>query len=77
MELQMPLSEQCERVVAALVVPRRSGAGYRLVVKSKSARGMPIVETLEKVYSTVDDALNSAMFEFRLTRRAIEICVDS
>ena len=72
----MLASEQSRRVVAALVVPRRSGAGYRLVVKARSTRGMPIVETLETVYSTVDDALTSAIGDFDLPRQAVEVRVD-
>lgn len=73
----MLLREQFHCVAAALVVPRRSGPGYRLVVKASTPRGTPIIETLDQVYTTVDDAVSSAMYEFRLTRRAIQVCVDS
>jgi hypothetical protein len=62
-----------ERVSAAKVVSRRSGNGYRLVLRKLSSTGMPIVVTLDEVFATVDEVVDYAAETYVLARSAIEV----
>ena len=52
------------RPVGATIVERRSAPGYRLVLRSRSSTGMPIVETLPIAFASVEEAAAHAQVTY-------------
>jgi hypothetical protein len=49
------------RVQSVTIVGRRSGPGYRLVLRRMTTRGTPVVETLDDSFDSVDNAARYAV----------------
>jgi hypothetical protein len=72
----VPVSEYQDvfmlRPVGATIVARRSGPGYRLVVRSKSRTGMPVVDTLPIIFSGIEVAAAHARQAYGIAECQVE-----
>ena len=63
------------RPIGATIVERRSAPGYRLVLRSRSSTGMPIVETPPLTFASVEEAAAHARMTYGIAHCRAEAMV--
>ncbi len=58
--------------LGATIVPRRTASGYRLVIRSRSRTGMPIVDTMPIAFASIGEAMDHANREYGIEDCRIE-----
>jgi hypothetical protein len=58
--------------LGATIVPRRTAPGYRLVIRSRSRTGMPIVDTMPIAFASIKEAMDHANREYGIEDCRIE-----
>jgi hypothetical protein len=61
------------RVKNATIVDRRSGPGYRLVLRMETPGGTPVIETLPDSFETIEGAERHAIEKLGLDSRRLRI----
>jgi hypothetical protein len=64
------------RIHGATIVDRRSGPGYRVVLRQVTPSGTPIIDTLEDNFATIEAAREFALVELGVTMDRLKLATE-